>query len=120
MNWHSTKQEWNVRILCLHDPLDSLPKPALLVEEKEGVVFVYTSNLDQLPLYPHKELGVRSPDAKVGFNGPLVCHIAMCCCMLGGVQGPCPASTNDTSVIILFTMENRKFGISDLTLRWRG
>ena len=77
---------------------------------------MYTSNLDQLPPYPHKELGVRSPDAKVGFNGPLVCHIAMCYCMLGGVQGPCPAPTNDTSVIILFTVEDRVFDISALTL----
>lgn len=81
---------------------------------------MYTPNLDQLPPYPHKELGVRSPDAKVGFNGPLVCHIAMCYCMLGGVQGPCPAPTNDTSVIILFTVEDRVFDISALTLKWIG
>ena len=83
------------------------------MEEKEGVVLTYTSNFDQLPSYPHKKLGVRSPDAKVGLDGSLVCHIAMCYCMLGGVQGSCPAPTNDTFVI---TMENREFDTSHFTI----
>ena len=119
MNWHCIKHKWNERILCLHNPFDGPPKPALLVEEKEGVVFMYTSNLDQLPSYPHKKLGIRSPDAKVGLNGPLVCHIAMCCCMLGGVQGPCPGPTNDTFVITLFTKENRENDVSALLFNER-